>query len=107
MPIGKGARCELTKAIMQPVNRLYRRRWVQEGPVRQRPFGNVNEQSQTIGHVLIKGALKAELDGVYRGGRVESRGRASNLEEGGAGRHELAQCWPEREDTIARLGNPS
>ena len=90
---------------MQPVNCLYRRRRIEEGPVRQRPLGDVDEQSQTIGHILIKGPLKAEFDGAYCGVHVKLLDRARNLEECGTCRHKLAQCWPERQDAVARLGS--
>ena len=105
--IGKGARCELTQAIMQPVDCLYRRRRIEERSVGQGPLGNINEQSQTIGHILIKGPLKAEFDRLYRGVHVETVGRARDLKERGTCWHKLAQCWPERQDAVARLGNPN
>jgi hypothetical protein len=59
VPSGKGRGASWRK----PVDRLHRRRRIEKWTVRQGTLGDVDQHSQTVRHVLIEGALKANLDG--------------------------------------------
>ena len=51
---------------MQPVDRLYGCRRVEKRRVGERPLGDVDQQAQSVGDVLVERALQAEHDRVAR-----------------------------------------
>ena len=66
LTIGKWSRGELTQAIMQPIDGLDSGGRIEERSVGEGSLGDIDEQSQAVCHILIKGPLEAEFDRLYR-----------------------------------------
>ena len=80
---------------MQPIDGLDSGGRIEERSVGEGSLGDIDEQPQTVCHILIKSPLEAEFHRLYRRVHVYTVCRTRDLKERGTCRHELAQCWPE------------
>lgn len=89
---------ELAKAIVEAIDRLDRRGRIER--IGQAPFRDIDEHPEAIRHILVQRAFRSHRRRTHGLAGIQAIRVALDLEQGGAGGHEIADHGNHGQHTV-------